>query len=107
MITALVALGAFVIGVGVTVAVSVFWFRLGVQLGRDERALDPGPVTGSLEAVAEAAAVLPASTLVRSVGESSGPRHAMPTALEVTDRFEPVRAVICDAATRYQENPDE
>lgn len=86
--TILVALGASLVGVGVTAAVARWFFLIGFQLGRDDRRLDPGETTGSLEAIAEATDVLPA------VGQSSG-RHAATewSADEPldTERFGPVR----------------
>lgn len=76
-------------GVALIIVATAFvcrhFFLLGFQLGRDDKALDPGETTGSLEAVAEATEVLPA------VGESSG-RHALPEwpASGDTERFEAV-----------------
>lgn len=108
MTLVLVALGAFLAGCGVTAFVARYFLLLGWEQGRDDRALDPGEVTGSLE----------------TVGESSG-KHALPDwpATENTERFEPVRvpAVLSeqdrreiaadslfvdtqDAATRYRED---
>lgn len=60
MITILVALGAFLLGVGVTAWVWHHALLTGFQLGRDDRALDPGEHVGRLP-----------------VGETSG-RHALP-----------------------------
>ena len=76
-----VALGAFIVGVAVASGVGIYWLRVGFQLGRDDRALDPGEVTGRLpsalppETPPERTVVVPA---VEPVGESSGPRHAKP-----------------------------
>jgi hypothetical protein len=81
----LIALGSLLIGIGLSFFVGRYWFLQGLQLGRDERALEHGSV-GSLEAIAEAADVPPA------VGQSSG-RHARiewPDDPEVTREIQPV-----------------
>jgi hypothetical protein len=78
MTTAWVLLAAVVgllLGSGITGIACVKSFQIGVQAGRDDRALDPGESTGQLPAV----------------GESSG-RHRLPDwpAGADTERFEAV-----------------
>lgn len=75
MTVILVALGAFMFGSGSSLLIGRYWFLEGLQLGRDDRALDPGETTGRL-----------------SVGESSG-RHAAvdwPSDTEQTQTIPPV-----------------
>lgn len=62
----LAVLGTFIVTTAGNVWMAHYYIRLGFRLDRDDRALDPGETTGSLEAVTAAA-----------VGESSG-RHALP-----------------------------
>ena len=64
----LVALGGFLIGVGVTVSVARYFFLLGWEKGRDDQVLDPGETVGELPAPVETPG---------AAGESSG-RHALP-----------------------------
>ena len=61
MMEIFVALGAFLLGVGATSLVWLHALHIGFELGRDDRALDPGESTGLLPTPA--------------VGEASG-RHA-------------------------------
>lgn len=89
MTTILIALGALLVGAAGATLIGRCWFLEGLQLGRDDRALEPGG-TGSLEAVAEATEVL------RPVGESSG-RHAAidwPTDAEQTQTIPAVPAEV-------------
>jgi hypothetical protein len=71
MISILLALGGFLIGVGVTVAVARYFFLLGWEKGRDDRTLDPGETVGQLPTPQPEASDGPLPV----VGESSG-RHA-------------------------------
>lgn len=68
MTLVLVALGAFLLGAGVVGWCAHHFLAVGFQLGRDDRALDPGETVGSLPAP-------------RPVGEASG-RHHKPQAAD-------------------------
>jgi hypothetical protein len=77
----LVALGAFIVGVGVTVAVARYFFLLGWEKGRDDRALDPGDEVGQLPSAVPAETASektgPIETVVdEPAGRSSG-RHSL------------------------------
>ena len=95
MTVILVALGAFFVGVGVTVAVARYFFLLGWEKAHDDRRLEPGAVVGTLPVPRprpeETTGPIPA------VGESSG-RHAKPVWPDSEDGpemdtsvFEPLR----------------
>lgn len=58
-----VALGAFLLGAGAVGWSANHFLKVGFELGRDDRALDPGPTVGTLSAPA------------RPVGEASGRHH--------------------------------
>lgn len=85
MLTTLLALGAFLLGVGVTGGVARYFFRMGWELAHDDRRLEPGAV-GSLPSEAETTGP------IRAVGVSSG-RHALPDwpTADDTQVLEPVR----------------
>lgn len=76
MTLVLVALGAFIVGVGVTVAVARYFFLMGWELAHDDRRLEPGAV-GSLPSEAPAESASEVTGPILRVGGSSG-RHAKP-----------------------------
>lgn len=80
MTTILAVLGTFIVTGAGNVLLAHYYLRLGWQLGRDDRVLDPGETTGRL-----------------SVGESSG-RHA---AIEWPDDAEQTQTIPAVSAGGY------
>lgn len=76
----LVALGALLVGVGVTASVARYFFRMGWEMAHDDRRLEPGAVVGQLPAKTPPAPSGAETTgPIRPVGEASG-RHHKPQA---------------------------
>lgn len=92
MLTLLVGLGTFLLGVGVTGGVARYFFLMGWEMALDDRRLEPGAV-GSLPSQAPAETAVEVTGPIRAVGSSSG-RHAKiewPTDCPDTEVLEPVR----------------